>query len=295
MSLALSLIVTYYVFFADLNGDFVVLLFFFGISTYYDFFANIIPQRQPIKLHDGTLTHNDGQNIKNLLKYKNLPLEYEEGIDLYNSKEFKKAGEIFEKVLDSGHKQDLIYRLAISSFLNAHNYQKAKLFNDEFEKKNNRTNFDSNDYNSSGLLKSYLKDYSKGLLDYEKSLELNPENNLTLNNRGYTYNLIGEYDKAITDFDKAIEIEPEQAYAYNNRGLAKIKLGRKKEGLNDIEKSMHLDKDNSYAHMNLGIYYYDLGEFAKALEKFNLALELDKTTYEIRERIAETKRKLNLS
>ncbi|WP_394971904.1 tetratricopeptide repeat protein [uncultured Croceitalea sp.] len=294
MSLALALIVTYYVFFTDLNGDFIVLLFFFGISTYFDFFANIIPQRQPIKLHDGTVTHNDGQIILNLLKFKKLPSEYEEGITLYNKKEFAKAAELFKKVLESGHKEDFVYRLTISSFLSVLDYKKAKVLNDEFEKKFKAKNFASNDYNTSGFLKSYFKDFNEGLEDYKTSLELNPNNSYSLNNRGYTYNLIGEYEKAILDFNKAIELEPEHAYAYNNRGLSKIKLGKAEDGLKDIEQSMRLDENNSYAHMNLGIYYYDLGDFTKALEKFNLALKLDKNTYEIQERISETKSKLNL-
>ena len=37
--------------------------------------------------------------------------------------------------------------------------------------------------------------------------------------------IAGHYDKAITDFDKVIEINPENIYAYYNRGLAKFKLG----------------------------------------------------------------------
>jgi len=293
MSLVLALVVTYYVFYANLNEDFVVLLFFFGISTYFDFFANIIPKRRPIELHDGTVTYNDGQLILDLLKYKNLPTEYEEAINLYNNKEFLKAGAILNELIASNHKLDYIYRLAISAYLNAHDYQKAKLVNEKFEKKNGKANFDTNDYNNSGLLKSYLKDFSEGLKDYEKSLELNPDNSLAINNRGYTYNLMKEYEKAIVDFDKAIELEPDHAYPYNNRGLAKIKLGRTEEGLKDIDKSMSLDKDNAYAHMNLGVYYFDIGDYAKALEKFNLALELDENTYEIKERIAEAKKQLS--
>lgn len=294
MSLVLAIIVTYCVFFANLNDDFVVLLFFFGISTYFDFFANIIPKKNPIELHDGTVTYNDGQLILDLLNYKKLPPEYEEGINLYKEKKYVEAGEIFKMLLEKNHKQDYLYRLAISAYLGAHDYQNAKLVNEQFEEKNNNANFNTNDYNRSGLLKSYLKDFNEGLKDYDKSLEFNPDNCLTINNRGYTYNLMGEYEKAIADFDKAIELEPEHAYPYNNRGLAKIKLGKTEEGLKDIEKSMSLDKDNSYAHMNLGIYYFDIGNYSKALEKFNLALELDKNTYEIKERILEVQKKLNL-
>lgn len=294
MSLVLAIVVTYYIFFANLNDDFVVLLFFFGISTYFDFFANIIPKKNPIELHDGTVTYNDGQLILDLLKYKNLPPEYEEGINLYNEKKFVKAGEIFQMLIGKNYKQDHMYRLAISAYLNAHDYQKAKHVNEKFEKKSNKANFNTDDYNSSGLLKSYLKDFVESLKDYEKSLEFNPDNSLSINNRGYTYNLMGKYEKAIIDFDKAIELEPEHAYPYNNRGLAKIKLGKTEEGLKDIEKSMSLDKDNSYAHMNLGVHYFDIGNYSKALEKFNLALELDENTYEIKERISEAQKKLNL-
>ncbi|GGD90503.1 hypothetical protein GCM10011412_30510 [Maribacter cobaltidurans] len=292
MSLVLAGVITYLVFFSDINEDWKVILFFFGISTYFDFFANLIPRKEPINLHDGTSTFNDGQNILNLIKLKNLPPEYLEGVEKLNKKEFKEAGKVFCGILQSGHKQDFIYRLTISSFLNAYDYKKANVVNKEFEEKKNRKNFDSNDYNSSGLIKSYLKDFSHGIQDYEKSLELNPNNSYTLNNRGYTFNLMKEYEKAIIDFDKAIELEPEHAYPYNNRGLAKIKLGQTEEGLKDIQKSMELDEDNSYAHMNIGIYYYDSGDYAKALEKFELAYKLDANTYEIKNRIAEAKSKL---
>ncbi|MDT0539758.1 tetratricopeptide repeat protein [Croceitalea sp. P059] len=292
MSLLLALLVTYNVFFANWNDAYVSVLFFFGISTYFDFFANIIPNKTPIELYNGTIIYNDGQAILDLLKFKRLPPEYEEAINLYDDQQFFKAGELFNELIALNHKQDYIYRLAISAYLNAHDYHKAKLINQEFEKKNNKANFDTHDYNNSGLVKSYLKDFSKSLKDYERSLELQPDNTLAINNRGYTYNLMEEYEKAIIDFDKAIALEPDHPYPYNNRGLAKIKLGRTDEGLKDIDKSMSLDKNNAYAYMNLGVYYYDTGNYKEALEKFNLALELDVNTYEIRDRIKETKEKI---
>jgi Tfp pilus assembly protein PilF len=292
MSLVLAAIITYFVFFSEINDDWKAILFFFGISTYFDFFANIIPKQEPIKLDDGTTTYNDGKNILNLIKLKKLPPEYSDGVEKLQNKQFSEAGEIFYGILQKGYKQDFIYRLAISSFLNAYDHKKAATINQEFELKSNQENFDSNDYNSSGLIKSYHKDFSQALNDYEKSLELNPNNSYTLNNRGYTFNLMEEYEKAIIDFDRAIELEPEHAYPYNNRGLAKIKLGRTEEGLLDIDKSLELDQNNSYAHMNLGVHFYDLCEYEKALEKFELAYKVDANTYEIQKRIEETKSKL---
>ena len=292
MSLVLAAIVTYYVFFANLNEDFVSLLFFFGISIYFDFFANIIPSKKPIELYDGTVIHNDGQQILSLIKLKSIPLEYTEAVKLYNDRKFKKAGTKLKGLIASNYDKDNVYRLAISAYLNAYDYQNAKLINEEFEKKKGKTNFNTYDFNNSGLLKSYLKDFSGGLQDYQISLQLDPDNSLAINNRGYTYLLSQQYDKAIIDFDKAIELEPDQAYAYSNRGLAKIKLGLTKEGLSDIKKSMSLDNENAYAHMNLGVHYFDQGDYAKALEKFELAFKLDENTYAIRERIENAKEKL---
>jgi len=264
-----------------------------AISSLLDFYHNIVPDSEPVILHSGEQVYNDGQQLKTLLKYRNLPEEYDKSVEYYNNQEFAKSGELFEKIIASGIKYDFVYRLAISSYAQIKDYEKAVSINKRFEKKHKKK-FTSNDFSASGLIKSYVENYTEGIADYTKSLQIEPENIYSLNNRGYTYNLISEYEKAIVDFNKAIELEENFAYALNNRGFAKVKLGKHQEGLKDIEQSMLLDDKNSYCYMNLGIYYFDNEEYQKALENFNLAFKLDKDTHLLNQHIEKVKEKLNI-
>lgn len=54
---------------------------------------------------------------------------------------------------------------------------------------------------------------------------------------------LGDFEAAITDFEKAIEIDPEDAEAYYSRGLAKEALGQTEKAEADFEKAKDLDPD----------------------------------------------------
>lgn len=288
-SLLLGALCCYIAFAADLHGSIKTISIVFLGSSLFDFFVNIVPRDQPIQLFDGSIVYNDGQQLKQLFKYKILPSQYTVGADYYNNQEYEKAAKAFHDIVDKGLRNDIFYRLAISAYLQFKDYETALTLHQEFEK---HCKLNSDDYANSGLMKSQLGNYDEGMPDYQKSLDLNPENKYALNNRGYTYNLLEQYEQAIADFDKAIEIEPEFAYSYNNRGLAKIKLGQENEGLKDIKTSLDLDDKNSYAYRNLGIYHYDKGDFDKALEHLDKAYELDKDTHLVTDYIEKTKEKL---
>lgn len=53
----------------------------------------------------------------------------------------------------------------------------------------------------------------------------------------------GHYDKAIADFDKVIELNPENTHAYYNRGLAKFRLGDLESENGNIKKARALYED----------------------------------------------------
>ena len=54
---------------------------------------------------------------------------------------------------------------------------------------------------------------------------------------------------AIQDFNKAIELNPNNAVAYYNRGLAKIHLGQKDNGCLDLSKAGELGHAKAYEHI----------------------------------------------
>ncbi|PIV58665.1 MAG: hypothetical protein COS14_08405, partial [Bacteroidetes bacterium CG02_land_8_20_14_3_00_31_25] len=55
-----------------------------------------------------------------------------------------------------------------------------------------------------------------------------------------------DYSGAISDFNKAIEINPNNAEAYYNRGFAKINLGQKDSGCLDLSKAGKLGCSQAY-------------------------------------------------
>ncbi len=56
----------------------------------------------------------------------------------------------------------------------------------------------------------------------------------------------GDYSGAIQDFNKAIELDPNDAEAYGGRGLAKILLGQKDSGCLDLSKASKLGYMGAY-------------------------------------------------
>jgi tetratricopeptide (TPR) repeat protein len=279
----------YFTFNYDLHGFLKLFLIVFLGSSIFDLFINLTPIERPVKLYDGTFTHNDGYNLKRLFYYKRFTKEYTKATELYNEQRYSEAAILFNKILSKGLKDENIYRLAISSYLRDKNYEKSKELSDEFIQLGK---INSDDLSNAGLSYTLLGLHEKALDLYDKSLEQNPGNKYSLNNKGYTLNLLNRYEEAIPFFDKAIEFDKDFAYPYNNRGLSKIKIGKQEEGLKDINYSLELDKDNSYGYRNLGISYFDEGEYNKALQLFTKAKELDSSTHLIDEFITETKKHL---
>ena len=64
--------------------------------------------------------------------------------------------------------------------------------------------------------------------------------------KGIAKGELGDYREAIQDFNKAIELNPNDSMAYNNMGLAKIKLGQKDSGCLDLSKAGEMGYMKAY-------------------------------------------------
>ena len=58
--------------------------------------------------------------------------------------------------------------------------------------------------------KFYLdnKEYEKALKNFNKVIEIDPNNKMAYNNKGYLYEELKNYKKALENFNKVIEIDP---------------------------------------------------------------------------------------
>ena len=74
-------------------------------------------------------------------------------------------------------------------------------------------------------------------------------------NRGNAYQEIGQYELSIADFDRAIELSPQNGMAYNNRGFTFILMEKYERAENDIKKSLEFNPNNIYALNSMAELY----------------------------------------
>ena len=70
-------------------------------------------------------------------------------------------------------------------------------------------------------------------------------------NRGVVKYKLGNYKDAIADFQKQMELDPNDASAYKNRGVTKGKLGDYEGAVEDLKKSIELDPSTKYELQDL--------------------------------------------
>lgn len=102
---------------------------------------------------------------------------------------------------------------------------------------------DADTYYERGDFYYEMDEYSKAIDDYSKAIRLNPNYADAYHNRGCAYGEMGEYDKAIVDYNKAIELAPDDADAYHSRGLAYREKGEVARAVSDLEKCIRLSSD----------------------------------------------------
>lgn len=119
------------------------------------------------------------------------------------------------------------------------------------------------------------KEYDKAISDYNKALELNPENEKIYIGRGVVYIMKEDFDKAITDFDIAIKLNPEHDESYINRGVAYGGKGEFDKAISDFDIGIDLNPHNDKAYTNRGNAYEDKGDYDKALSDYNKAIKLN--------------------
>ena len=68
-----------------------------------------------------------------------------------------------------------------------------------------------------------------------------------MNNRGYAKSHIGDYEGAITDFDRAIELDPDDGWPYTYRGYSKMNIGDHEGAIIDFNRAVEIDPNDTYS------------------------------------------------
>jgi tetratricopeptide (TPR) repeat protein len=109
---------------------------------------------------------------------------------------------------------------------------------------------------------------------YQKALEINPSHAKALNNLGDAFRQQGRMDEAIAQFQKALAINPGYAEVHNNLGSAFRQQGRMDEAIAQFQKALAINPDYAEAHYNLGNAFLQQGHMDKATAHFQQALTI---------------------
>ena len=69
-----------------------------------------------------------------------------------------------------------------------------------------------------------MQRYNQAVECYNKSLNLNPNYVIAVNNKGITLNNMNRFEEAFKCFERAVQLKPTFAEAFNNKGKIFINI-----------------------------------------------------------------------
>lgn len=129
-------------------------------------------------------------------------------------------------------------------------------------------------YSKRGILESESGYHKEAIDDFDKAIDLNPQEFSFYNNRGYARLRAKQYAQAIEDFTKTISLKQGYLLAYRNRAQSYYNLGQYEQALGDVNVVNQLGPQDASNHYYLSIIYFHLGNYDKALNEAKKAKNL---------------------
>ena len=130
-------------------------------------------------------------------------------------------------------------------------------------------------YNLFGAVLSDKKNFDQAIVNYKKSLEINPNYAEGHNNLGITFYKLGKFIESINSYHCAIKIKPDFAKPYNNLGLAYKELEKFNESVDSYHQAIKINPDYAEAHNNLGVTFKKIGELTKSIDSYKRAIKIN--------------------
>lgn len=181
---------------------------------------------------------------------------YNQGITLLRQQNFVKAEEKFSLAIENTDNQKI---LKMSYIFRAFALNEQSKFDKAIKDFDKAIEIDPNDlasYIDRGKTYAYQKDYDNAIKDFEKVVETSPKGSQAEGAYYYLgriYSLKYDSKKAVKYFDKLIELSPKDAEAYFLRGVAKGNLLKPKEAIVDYDLAIKYNPNYMEAYANRGV------------------------------------------
>lgn len=129
-------------------------------------------------------------------------------------------------------------------------------------------------YNLLGLSYEELEQYEKSIKSYQKSIELNPDNDESWFNLGNLYSNVGQYEKSIQAYLSSIKIKSDDWRTWNNLGSSYRNINEYSKSVDSYKKATELNPDSVEIWDNLAELYRDIKQYDEAICVFLRIIEL---------------------
>lgn len=133
-----------------------------------------------------------------------------------------------------------------------------------------------------GIAYDQKDDLAKALVDFDRAVELAPNDPDYLFRRGAVHFQQENYARAIADFDAAIKVAPTTAQLspavaqlYRYRGRCWFYLGEADKSRRDLDEAIHLDPRQARAYKYRGELLIAIRQYQHAIQDLSRAMELD--------------------
>jgi Flp pilus assembly protein TadD len=115
---------------------------------------------------------------------------------------------------------------------------------------------------------------AEALAQFQRAVELNPDNGRTQSNLGGALSEVGKTTEALEHLRKGVELEPNFADGRNNMGAALARSGALDEAVEHMAKAVEMAPQAAEYRYNFGRVLAAKGRFADAATQFEQAASL---------------------
>ena len=126
---------------------------------------------------------------------------------------------------------------------------------------------------------SYLNENSMqpAFLEFQKAIDMNPDDKLSHYGLGHIYFTQKKYQEALREFERVVKIDPDYSEAYNYSGTVYEAMGDLTEALKSYQKALKnkLYQTPQFVHYNIAGIYFKQQKFQEAIRELQEAVHID--------------------
>jgi len=124
-------------------------------------------------------------------------------------------------------------------------------------------------------------DWAAGEREFQRTLELDPNNSRTHVLYGLHLDAVGKQEQALDHYLRGVELDPLNQNAIDNLAGEYVSSKRLEQGIEECKKNLEIDPNYSRAHNTLATAYLLTGKYEQFLEEWEKAANLSKDANDI--------------